>query len=232
MVSATADGSGQALAEEYIDKPGVVGGLTNSNGPIPNAMSGTVVDPAGAVISGAHVKVTSLANGVNQIATTDGAGRWVVYGVPSGDVRIEISSPGFNSASIRGTSHEAGRSEDYGPAKLYVGETSSTVEVTAAAPLVDTTQSSVTTTFSGTSGFSNNGAGGERDEKKHKQQQQAQNQASSNVYNLQKKVSGVLPVGIDVPRAGNSYHFARALVLDEETKLTFNYKSEMKMAKK
>jgi hypothetical protein len=42
----------------------------------------------------------------------------------------------------------------------------------------------------------------------------------------------VLPVGIDVPRAGNSYHFARALVLDEETKLTFNYKSEMKIAKK
>ena len=45
----------------------------------------------------------------------------------------------------------------------------------------------------------------------------AQNQASNNVYNLQKKVSGVLPVRIDVPRAGNSYHFARALVLDEET---------------
>jgi len=65
-----------------------------------------------------------------------------------------------------------------------------------------------------------------------KQQQQAQNQASSNVYNLQKKVSGVLPVRIDVPRAGNSYHFARALVLDEETKLTFNYKSELKIAKK
>ena len=68
--------------------------------------------------------------------------------------------------------------------------------------------------------------------RKEKQQQLAQNQASSNVYNLQKKVSGVLPVRIDVPRAGNSYHFARALVLDEETKLTFNYKNEVKIAKK
>jgi hypothetical protein len=209
--------------------PGVVGGVTN--GPTLNAMSGTVLDPAGAVISGAHVKVTSLANGANQVATTDGAGRWVVYGVPSGDVKIEISSQGFKSASIRGTSHEAGRSEDYGPVKLYVGETSTTVEVTAEAPLVDTTQSSVTTTFSGTNSYSTNGPRGEREDRK-KQQQQAQNQASSNVYNLQKKVSGVLPVRIDVPRAGNSYHFARALVLDEETKLTFNYKSEVKLAKK
>jgi hypothetical protein len=45
---------------------------------------------------------------------------------------------------------------------------------------------------------------------------------------LQKRVAGVLPVRIDVPRAGNSYRFARALVLDEETKVTFNYKSEVK----
>jgi len=36
----------------------------------------------------------------------------------------------------------------------------------------------------------------------------------------------VLPVRVDVPRAGTSYRFARALVLDEETKVTFNYKSK------
>ncbi len=234
MTSVTADDSALALAEPSVTNPGVVGGFTNSNGPMPNAMSGTVVDPQGAVISGARVKVTSLAHGSSQIATTDSAGRWVVYGVPSGDVRIEISSPGFQSASIRGTAHEAGRSEDYGPARLNVGSVTETVEVTAAAPLIDRTQSSVTTTFGGSNDLSTNGLGGERDDKKERQrqQQQAQNQASSNVYNLQKKASGVLPVRIDVPRAGNSYHFTRALVLDEETKLTFNYKSEVKIAKK
>jgi hypothetical protein len=117
---------------------------------------------------------------------------------------------------------------------LNVGAAAETVEVTAGVPMMDTTSSSVTTTFSGTNGFSTNGGTGFRDDKKQreKQQQQAQNQASSNVYNLQMKASGVLPVRIDVPRAGNSYHFTRALVLDEETKLTFNYKSEVKLAKK
>jgi hypothetical protein len=48
------------------------------------------------------------------------------------------------------------------------------------------------------------------------------------VFDLQKRVAGVLPVRVDVPRAGNSYRFARALVLDEETKVTFSYKSEVK----
>ena len=64
----------------------------------------------------------------------------------------------------------------------------------------------------------------EREEKKA--EALAQNGASSNVLDLQKRVAGVLPVRVDVPRAGNSYRFARALVLDEETKVTFSYKTK------
>jgi hypothetical protein len=51
------------------------------------------------------------------------------------------------------------------------------------------------------------------------------NTASANVVNLQRKVAGVLPVAIDVPRAGTSFSFVRPLVIDEETKVTFSYKS-------
>jgi len=51
------------------------------------------------------------------------------------------------------------------------------------------------------------------------------NIASANVMNLQKRVAGVLPVAVDVPRAGTSFSFVRPLVLDEETKVTFSYKS-------
>jgi hypothetical protein len=39
-------------------------------------------------------------------------------------------------------------------------------------------------------------------------------------------VAGVLPVAIEVPRAGTSFQFVRPLVLDEETKVTFIYKSK------
>ena len=53
----------------------------------------------------------------------------------------------------------------------------------------------------------------------------ANQNASVNVMNLQRRVAGVLPVAIDVPRAGTSFSFVRPLVLDEETKVTFSYKS-------
>ena len=52
------------------------------------------------------------------------------------------------------------------------------------------------------------------------------NAPSQNVFNLQRKVAGVLPVRIEVPRSGKSYRFIRPLVLDEETKITFQYKSK------
>jgi len=59
-----------------------------------------------------------------------------------------------------------------------------------------------------------------RDEKK--KAQAAQSAPSANVVNLQRRVAGVLPVAIDVPRAGTPYRFVRPLVLDEETKVTFS----------
>lgn len=49
-------------------------------------------------------------------------------------------------------------------------------------------------------------------------------QASANVSNLQRRVAGVLPVRLDVPRAGRSYRFYRPLVVDEETTVRFAYK--------
>jgi hypothetical protein len=52
------------------------------------------------------------------------------------------------------------------------------------------------------------------------------NQASANVVDLQRRVAGVLPIRVDVPHAGASYSFIRPLVLDEETKVTFRYKSK------
>jgi hypothetical protein len=47
---------------------------------------------------------------------------------------------------------------------------------------------------------------------------------SVNVQNLQKKASGVLPIRMDVPRAGRSHRFVKPLVIDEESVVTFRYK--------
>ncbi len=205
--------------------PGVVDG---SRG----AISGTAVDPQGAVIFGANVKVVNQRTGVVFNATSDNSGAWRVNLLPPGNYKVEVSAKGFKTAAIQGVIVNPGRSSNFGEVVLYVGETSTTVEVTASAPLVETTQSQVTNTFSGTTLSTYSGVnethGGRKDRDEKKQQAFIQNGASDNVLNLQKRVAGVLPVRIDVPRAGNSYRFARALVLDEETKVTFNYKSEVK----
>jgi len=50
--------------------------------------------------------------------------------------------------------------------------------------------------------------------------------ASANVFNLQQRVAGVLPIAVDVPRAGTSYRFIRPLIVNEETKLSFTYKTK------
>jgi Carboxypeptidase regulatory-like domain len=53
----------------------------------------------------------------------------------------------------------------------------------------------------------------------------AQAAPSQNVFNLQQRVAGVLPVRIDVPRAGAAYRFVRPLVLDEPTTVSFDYRT-------
>ena len=51
------------------------------------------------------------------------------------------------------------------------------------------------------------------------------NTASQNVVNLQRRVAGILPVAVEVPRSGKSYRFVRPLVMEEETRITFQYKA-------
>jgi hypothetical protein len=63
------------------------------------------------------------------------------------------------------------------------------------------------------------------EERVKKNQLSLLNTASQNVTNLQRRVAGILPVAVEVPRSGKSYRFVRPLVMEEETRITFQYKS-------
>jgi hypothetical protein len=63
------------------------------------------------------------------------------------------------------------------------------------------------------------------DESARRELASAQASPSQNVFNLQRRVVGVLPVRIDVPRAGTAYRFVRPLVLDETTSVSFDYRT-------
>ena len=167
---------------------------------LPGQFGGIVVDPQGVVIPGAQVTVTQPDTGRKDTAVTNSNGEWVVSGLRSGKIKVTIEATGFNSA-VRNVPYDANNPAKIGT-PLAVGSTTETVEVSAS-PV--------------------NGRDLDRLQAFAKLQQPEP--ASSNVLNLQKRVAGVLPVRVDVPRAGSSYRFVRPLVLDEETHVSFSYKS-------
>jgi len=171
---------------------------------LPGQLGGTIVDSAGAVVANAQVTVTHLDTGTVRNVLTDSSGRWIVSNVPSGRVKITASAAGLNRL-VRDFNYDGSRPAPFSFA-LNVGAAMQTIEVTSSASDIRDSRQI------------------EREARKNAEKQQMA--ASSNVTSLQQRISGVLPVRIDVPRAGNSYHFVRPLVLDEETKVTFTYKSK------
>src|SRR5579864_2624586 len=113
------------------------------------SISGTVTDPQNAVVSGATVKATHVDTGAVYTTTSDNSGLFRFNLIPAGNYKVEISSQGFKTAVENNILVTAGAERTLGATKLAVGETNATVEVAAAAPLIDTTQSQVTNTFSG-----------------------------------------------------------------------------------
>ncbi len=170
---------------------------------LPGQLGGIIVDSSGALIPNAQVSVTQLETGAVRNVATDSSGRWVVSNLPSGLIKLAASAPGFNHF-VREINYDGSRPVPFS-FSLSLGAAAETVTVEATNSPLDRRES-------------------ERNARKIAAQQQTA--ASANVTNLQQRVSGVLPVRIDVPRAGNSYHFVRPLVLDEETKVSFTYKSK------
>src|SRR6478672_4696763 len=113
------------------------------------SISGTVTDPQGAVVSGAQVKATNTATGAPLTTTTDGSGLFHFNLIPIGEYKVEVSATGFKTA-VQNNILVTSRDSNLGAIKLTVGETNTTVEVTAAAPLIETNNAQVTNTFSGT----------------------------------------------------------------------------------
>jgi len=113
------------------------------------SISGTVTDPQGAVIANAQVKATNAATGAVLTTTTDSAGAFRFNLIPTGTYKVEISASGFKTLTQSDIPVTASRDAGLGSIKMSVGDTTTTVEVTAAIPLIESTQAQVTTTFSG-----------------------------------------------------------------------------------
>jgi Carboxypeptidase regulatory-like domain len=205
LPTASSDVSGAEVSEVGIGDQYFVHNINiESLSLLPGQLGGIIVDPSGAVVANARVTVTQIDTGAARTVAADSSGQWLVSNLSSGRVQVAVNTPGFKQMATQ-LNYDGSRPVPLG-STMQIAAAMETVEVSAGA-------------INGRDYMNL-----QREVRKNAEKQQTA--ASANVMNLQQRVSGVLPVRVDVPRAGNSYHFVRPLVLDEETKVSFTYKSK------
>jgi hypothetical protein len=180
------------------------------DGGVVGQISGVAKDASGAVLPGVTIQVTSpaLTEGV-RTTTTNNSGRFVFVNVPSGQISLLATLPGFSTARHDFFFDRRPRELTI---ELRVGALEETVTVTAEQPSVD--QQSAARMMV----LTNDPAAPQRP------RSDPIVPPSQKVVELQRRTTGVLPVRIDVPRAGTSHQFVKPLVVDQETTVKLRYK--------
>ena len=100
-------------------------------------VSGTVKDGSGAAIPGAEVTVTQTNTGVTRTAQTDASGVYSLPSLPLGPYRMEVKKEGFTTYVQSGIVLQVDTAPTIDPV-LKVGAVSESVQVEAAAAMVET----------------------------------------------------------------------------------------------
>jgi hypothetical protein len=111
------------------------------------AIAGTVVDQSGAVVPGATVTATNLGTGAVRSVVTGAAGTYELTLLDPADYRVRVGAKGFRTVEQGPISVGLSRTASFN-VTLEVGQTTQLVEVTGAAPLIETSNPNTTTTVS------------------------------------------------------------------------------------
>ena len=121
--------------------PGLLVAQSTTNG----AISGTVTDASGAILPDITVNLKSTEKGFTNSTKTNAQGFYQFPLLEPGGYAITISAPSFKTSSLTTTVNVG--STSIVNAKLEVGSTGTTVEVTSEAALLQTESSEISTTF-------------------------------------------------------------------------------------
>jgi len=104
-------------------------------------LSGTITDAQGGAIPNAKVAARNVATGVSTDTTTNATGFYTIVNLLPGDYEVNVSAPGFNTTATKVTLTVGAKQEL--STSLQVGQVTQEVQVTGAAPIVETTNSTL-----------------------------------------------------------------------------------------
>ena len=105
-------------------------------------IQGVVSDPSGAVVPGATVTATNEETGIKTVRVTTAAGYYVISPLPAGKYTIAVSSAGFENTVQEHLTVDALATVGVN-LSLKMGSSAESVTVTAAAPMVNTSDARV-----------------------------------------------------------------------------------------
>jgi len=111
---------------------------------------GSVTDSSGAVVSGAKVTITNIGTNVARSLTTNEAGEYSAPSLEPGKYAITVEAAGFRKLEQKSVELEVAKSLRI-DLQLVAGAVSETVEVTSEAPLVNTSNAILESTFTNNS---------------------------------------------------------------------------------
>lgn len=112
---------------------------------VTGGITGTVTDPSGAVVSDAKVSLKSNSTGETQTTITGSTGLFNFPLLKPGSYTVSISQPGFHSYNDT-VDVQLGQISNAN-IKLVVGNTSETIEVSGQAPLLQTEDANISTSY-------------------------------------------------------------------------------------
>ncbi|MCA1578589.1 MAG: TonB-dependent receptor [Acidobacteria bacterium] len=114
------------------------------------AIGGVVTNPNKEVVPGASVSVKNLETNKEETATTDDTGRFKVANLQPGRYSVTVNSSGFSPMVSENVIVEIGRETPL-EVSLSVGPVTGSVDVSAEAPVINTTQQDFSTNINQTS---------------------------------------------------------------------------------
>jgi hypothetical protein len=124
-------------------------GYIHAQSAVDGAVAGTVLDPSGAAISNATVLVHSTATNADVTVKSDEAGYFRASRLVPGDYTVTVKSAGFSGFTEEHVTVQVGKLTEVAP-RLNADSTTTTVEVSADVPVINSESSDYTTDFNPT----------------------------------------------------------------------------------